>query len=136
MHVCQAARSDPHLRAPTLAPQARLQQVQDEWQRENAAAARTAADAAVATVATQREEIEALRRALDERDAELAERGARLAQLQGKADEGVRARAAREAALQVQLEEARCVVLQLGFSIWQACMCTVLHNLSCAAHSA
>ncbi|KIY95508.1 hypothetical protein MNEG_12454 [Monoraphidium neglectum] len=80
--------------------QARLQQAQSESRREGAAAARAAAADATSALAAARGELEAARALLREREGELVV-------LRGAADEGLRARAAREAALQGQLEEAR-----------------------------
>jgi hypothetical protein len=92
----------------SAAPQNRLQQVQDEWQRENTAAACAAANVATAAAASLHGEVEALQAALRQRDAALRDREDELAKLQGRDAEGARARAAREKALQAQLEDARC----------------------------
>lgn len=77
--------------------------------RENAAASRAAAAEATAQLEALRRDLAALQRALRDRDEELAA-------LRGVADEGARARAAREARLEAQLEEARRVLLIL---CWQ-----------------
>jgi hypothetical protein len=92
----------PHLAIPHLAIswQERLEQLQSE--RPTAAAARAAADgaAAAASSAALRAELESLR-------AALAAREAAVAAMQGEADEGARARAAREARMDFELHEAR-----------------------------
>jgi hypothetical protein len=83
-----------------LAPQARLEQLAAEAARDTAAAARAAAEQSAADAAAARGEAERLQVLLAERDGELAV-------LRGQADEGVRARAAREARMEADLAEAR-----------------------------
>ena len=89
-----AAREADELRA-------RLDAAAAERAKENAAAARAAADAAAARAAAAGEEAAALA-------ARLAEREEELALLRGEADEGLRARAEREARLEAELDDVRC----------------------------